>query len=363
MDESKTTELVLVENLRFDSENPRLPSSVNGHKEGEVISWMLDDATLPELMGAIGERGYFAGEPLLVVQADKKKEGVYTVVEGNRRLAAVKLLRNPRLASTRQKTVQRISDEAKYKPDELPVLNFHRRDEIIFYLGYRHVTGIKEWGPLAKARYLEQLVQKNKGPYSQKKFQELARAIGSHWDYVARLLAGLAIFKLMDKRNFFGIENLDEDSIDFAILTTALSYDNIATKFLELESATDLNLQGLNESRLKELIIWLFEKDEHEQTRLGESRNLKKLNRIVASESALKAFRAGDSIDQADQLAGAPKEIFQDALRDSKKSLEAARDQMHKFEDPDQSDADVLEDIDNLVRFLRDWIRTKLRLN
>jgi len=362
MDEPKTTELVLVENLRFDSENPRLPSSVNGHKEGEVINWMLDDATLPELMGAIGERGYFAGEPLLVVQADKKKKGVYTVVEGNRRLAAVKLLRNPKLASTRQKTVQRISDEAKYKPDELPVLKFRKRDEIIFYLGYRHVTGIKPWDPLAKARYLEQLAQKSKGPYAQKKFQELARAIGSHWDYVARLLTGLAIYKLMDASGFFGIESLNEDTIDFSVLTTALSYDNIVD-FLHLESATELSLKGLDKSRLKELISWLFEKDEHGQTRLGESRNLKMLNRIVASESALKAFRASDSIDQADQFAGAPKEIFQDALRDSKKSLEAARDQMHKFEDPDQSDADVLEDIDNLVRFLRDWIRTKLRLN
>ncbi len=39
-------------------------------------------------MLSIGQQGYFPGEPLLAV----KSNGNYIVVEGNRRLAAVKLL-------------------------------------------------------------------------------------------------------------------------------------------------------------------------------------------------------------------------------------------------------------------------------
>lgn len=224
MADQKTTILVPVKNLRFDPDNPRLPSTVNGNKESEVIEWMLDDATLPELMAAIGEQDYFPGEPLLVVPADQRKDDIYTVVEGNRRLAAVKLLQNPGLAPMGSKKVQIISDEAKKRPGELPALVFDKRDDILRYLGYRHVTGIKEWNPLAKARYLEQLAQKSKGPYSKKKFQAMARTIGSHWDYVARLLTGLAIYKLMESRSFFGIQGLDENDIEFAVLTTALSY-------------------------------------------------------------------------------------------------------------------------------------------
>jgi hypothetical protein len=239
MVEPKVTELVPIESLRFDPDNPRLPSSVDGRKESEVLKWMLENATLPELMAAIGEQGYFVGEPLLVVPANKNKVGVYKVIEGNRRLAAVKLLHDPKLALARPKIVQQISENAKWKPDKLPVLVFDERDDIIFYLGYRHVTGIKEWGPLAKARYLEQIAQKTKGPYSKKKFQEMARTIGSQWDYVAKLLTGFAIYKQMDENNFFGIENLDEESIEFAILTTALSYDNIIA-YLGLENATDV---------------------------------------------------------------------------------------------------------------------------
>jgi len=359
MAEPKATEFVSIENLRFDPENPRLPSSVDGHKEPEVLKWMLEDATIPELMAAIGEQGYFGGEPLLVVQANKKKAGVFRVIEGNRRLAAVKLLKDPKLASTRQKTVQQISDNAKRKPDKLPVLVFGERDDILFYLGYRHVTGIKEWGPLAKARYLEQIAQKTKGSHSKKKFQEMARTIGSKWDHVAKLLTGFAIYKQMEESNFFEIENLDEETIDFSILTTALGYDNIVAH-LGLKNATDPSIEDISSTRLKELTSWLFEKDENGQTKLGESRNLKNLNRIVANEAALKAFKTGYSIHQADLLAGAPKEIFQTAIRESKKSLETARDHMHLVEAPDQSDADVLEDIDKLARLLREWIHNKI---
>ena len=61
MSESRTTEFISIENLKFDPENPRLPSGINGHKEAEVLQWMLSDATILELMGAIGERGYFCG--------------------------------------------------------------------------------------------------------------------------------------------------------------------------------------------------------------------------------------------------------------------------------------------------------------
>jgi len=94
------------------------------------------------LRGLRTEHGYFQGEPLLVVPS-KKRDG-YDVVEGNRRLTAVKLLGNPSLALIRQKSVQRIRREARHKPTELPILKFEKRDEILDYLGYRHITGTKE---------------------------------------------------------------------------------------------------------------------------------------------------------------------------------------------------------------------------
>ncbi|MFC1806048.1 hypothetical protein ACFL09_03615 [Planctomycetota bacterium] len=348
-----------VDDLRFDPENPRLPSGLDGTSEEDVLRWMLRDGNIPELMGAIGKVGYFQGEPVLVVAGGRGRDGFHTVVEGNRRLAAVKLLRKPRLAPTKQKTVQRVSEEARYKPDNLPVLIFDAREDILDYLGYRHVTGIKAWGPLAKARYLEQLVRRDKGGYTRHAFQELARTIGSKPNYVARLLTGLIIYRRIEGEGFFGIEELDESTFDFSLLTTALSYENIVG-FLGLKAATDPNVPGLRGARLGELTCWVFEKDEYGLTRLGESRNFKKLNRIVANPPALKLFRASYSIEQADLLTEGPLVVFQKALRDGKRSLENARDQMHLIGKPTQPDVDLLEAVEKLARMLREWAQNEL---
>ena len=73
-----------VDLLDFDSLNPRLPNYLNKDNDGEVIEWMLKEANIVELMGSIGEQGYFEGEPLIVVPS-KDKPKHFEVVEGNRR--------------------------------------------------------------------------------------------------------------------------------------------------------------------------------------------------------------------------------------------------------------------------------------
>ena len=108
-DELKQIEFIDVDNLHFDPANPRLPSSVvDGKDDQAVITWMLKDASIIELMGSIGMKGFFPAEPLLVTR-DPKRTKHFIVVEGNRRLAAVKLLRDPEGASKRFVTVAHVA--------------------------------------------------------------------------------------------------------------------------------------------------------------------------------------------------------------------------------------------------------------
>jgi ParB-like chromosome segregation protein Spo0J len=72
---------------------------------------MLSDATLIDLMASISENGFFSGEPIIVISNNDN----YTVIEGNRRLAAIKLLANPGLAIISPKAVEYLSIEAKEK--------------------------------------------------------------------------------------------------------------------------------------------------------------------------------------------------------------------------------------------------------
>ena len=129
-DEEFKIELIDISDLAFDPQNPRLPRNFDSEDETEVLRWMLDDASLIELMGSIGEQGYFPGEPLL----GYKKGAVTVVVEGNRRLAAAKLLLHPNSAPTRKKSVLEVSSAATNKPDKLPVIIYANREKISFLL-------------------------------------------------------------------------------------------------------------------------------------------------------------------------------------------------------------------------------------
>ena len=346
--------------LKFDPENPRLPTRVDGQDEDAVLQWMLEDATIIELMLSIGEHGYFPGEPILVTGQNNSG---YVVVEGNRRLAAIQLLQNPELAKVRKKAVREAATESEHKPKELPAVVFSGRDKILDYLGYRHITGIKQWSPLAKARYLAQLQQQLKQEKPLEKFRILARRIGSRSDYVARLLAGLALFKRIAENSFFEIKDLNEESLDFSILTTAINYSNIA-KYLGLKSGRDPTLKGLKKNNFETLSKWLFERDENDNTRLGESRDLKDLNEIVANKDALSAFHDGMDLEAAANIARTPTERseverFRITLSYSFSQLRRAKeyaDRINVFESKDQEST---SEIVALASELRDEVAKK----
>lgn len=352
----KTIEFIPVNQLRFDPDNPRLPSTVNGRDEKAVLTWMLEDATIIELMGSIGEQGYFPGEPVLVVPS-RTSDDSYEVVEGNRRLSAVKLLHNPELAPVRKAAVSAVAGGANHKPDSLPVLCYENRIQILAYLGYRHITGIKPWNPLAKAKYLSQLRELN----SDLTFQDLARTIGSRADYVMRLLSALSVYDVIANEDFFDIRGLKEGAVDFSVLTTALSYSSIADFLGVDETGVEAAVAGLDKGRLKELTSWMFERDSARKTRLGESRNLKELSSIVANPKALEAFRAGRTLSDAHALTEAPAQIFRGALFEARNRLERARDYLHLVDEPTQAEADTLTEIGRIARSLRVAIEDQLR--
>ncbi|MFL6313406.1 MAG: ParB N-terminal domain-containing protein [Terriglobales bacterium] len=355
--EEVTIKLIPVEDLTFDPQNPRLPSSLDGSDEKAVLGWMLSDATVIELMGSLGEKGYFPGEPLLVVYSPKKKK--YEVIEGNRRLTAVKLLHDPELAPVKKKAVLAVAAQAKVKPVELPVVEYESRDEILDYLGFRHITGVKEWDPIAKARHLRQLEKSLKIRDQQKLFGKLARIIGSRPDYVARLLTSYSLFERLSENAFYKIRGLDEDTIDFSILTTSLNYKNISD-FLGLKSASDPTLKGLKDNSLRDLTSWLFEKNTEGRTRLGESRNLKELSAVVSNKPALAAFRHGSTLAEAELLTEEPALMFRTSILQSKAKLTQARDRAHLVTSPAKEDAEVLRDIQGIAENLEASVEAKL---
>ena len=95
-------EIIPLEKLLLDSKNPRLPKSLHRQTEAKILEYMLLDASLIELMLAIGKNNFFPGEQLLVV---KDTDHTYKVVEGNRRLSALKILSNPEIAEVQKSKI------------------------------------------------------------------------------------------------------------------------------------------------------------------------------------------------------------------------------------------------------------------
>lgn len=360
MDRKKVIDYIHVDNLEYDPENPRLPSTlIKVNDESEVIDWMLKDASIIELMGSIGEKGFFPAEPLLVVENHKRK-GKFIVVEGNRRLTAVKLLRKPELAKRRSVAIKQICKEAKIKPAELPAIRFDKREQILDYLGFKHITGVKPWSALAKAKYLKSLQKEYKSLTIAEQYKHLAKAIGSRADYVEDLLTTLPVYEKIAENDFFNINDLDEDNIDFGVYYNALKWQNIAD-FIGVDVRDKNPIKKLKLNNLKKLAKWVSEKDSSNKTRLVESRNLSRLNDVIGNDDALKQFENGRTLQDALLYTQEPYKTFQSLIVDSLEKLKQAHSYSPHVKESAMADINIVEELLDTAKDLRLVLNNKLK--
>jgi len=320
--------------IKLDSGNPRLPESFKkGNKEEkDLINWMLLEAATIELMYAIGQNGYFIGEQLLVVE-DKESPDSYIVIEGNRRLTAVKLLNKPELATVKKVAINEVIENTDERPQEIPCLVFDDKNEILKYLGFRHITGIKSWKLLQKASYLYDVYHEE---FNDKNFvsscKNIAKNIGSSSNYVRRLITAFKIFKKVEDEGFYSIPGLDDTKFHLNYLVDSLNKNNIKTH-LGINLNSNKPLENLKEEELKELINWWFEKTEGVSRLIGDSEGLKKLDLVLGNEKAIEAFRDGKSIHDAVEFTQDIDSIFRTEVIKSLERLENADKLAHKVQE------------------------------
>jgi hypothetical protein len=327
---------------------------MHGRGDTEILSYMLLDASLVELVLAIGENDFFPGEQLLVIEDD---DGKYRVIEGNRRLSAVKLLNNPKLANVQVSKIEKAVSEAKFRPVEIPCLVFELEKEIHNYLGYRHITGIKEWRLLEKARYLSELRSSNfSGIGIVQASREIAKIIGSRMDYVRRILVGFEIYKHIEDEGFYRIRDLDDTTFYFNYIADCLNRANIST-FLGIDFEEDVPEKGLNRANVEKWTRWLFEKNDQNRTRLiGDSYDLNSLNTILGHGEARIAFdEKGYSLEKAKELTGELDSQFQAFVKKAVDNIEMADRLITKVQFTYQ---DAEEDLKNIRQVAQKILRT-----
>jgi len=145
--------------LFLDPQNPRIPPAAKPFTEPELIEELALHDDVYELSKKIAANGFFPSEPLVAVKENDK----LLVVEGNRRLAACKLLLNPRLApeslKSRFENLSATFDHNLLK--KVPILIAPSREATIPLIIARHTASqIATWKPAMQAHFYHTLVQR-----------------------------------------------------------------------------------------------------------------------------------------------------------------------------------------------------------
>lgn len=142
-----------VANLHLDERNPRLGREFTARAPQQLIQYLFDHDKAMEVAESIATRGYFPNEPLLAIKENDR----FVVVEGNRRLAALKALREPGiLEGPHQRKISRLARQIDPSQiAEVPVTLAPNRKATDRQISGRHVgTPVLAWRAENRASFI-----------------------------------------------------------------------------------------------------------------------------------------------------------------------------------------------------------------
>jgi len=162
---------VVVNDLELDPQNVRLDletSERDKMDQGDIINDLFANENAFQILENIVENGWFIDEtPILIKNRNK-----YTVLEGNRRIAALRALQNPRLAPSCYAKIKPLSNTV-IPIKQIDVLLAPNRDDVNTLLANRHTKNTsRPWKPLRQAHfYYSQLSKKTSVDDLRKKYK------------------------------------------------------------------------------------------------------------------------------------------------------------------------------------------------
>jgi len=343
-----------VTDLLLDNMNPRLPPGAEKWDQDRILMEMEKGFDLLPVAQSMSDNGYFPEEPLIVIPSQDK--GKYIVVEGNRRLAALRMLTDPevRVRSLYRHVYDQLAKSTKYDLTEVPVIKHKSRDELVEILGFRHIAGIMPWDPELKARFIHDLV-KRRGQKAD--FKLIGRQLGVKSTTIRDNYVAYEIF--LQARDNFGIDVTNLESSFSVFFRAVISIQNIQ-KFIGLDkNQRDLRklrrpISERKKDALREVIEFVHgTKNPNVAPVLTDSRKLTELGAVLVHEEALDYLRRSRNLDTAYALTGGEQRSLIRGLNDAGFYLDEALRVAHRHKgDPDV--AKVVERcMDSLLEILK----------
>ena len=312
---------VEIGNLFLDVRNPRLGSH-DASTQDEILDLLVREMSVDEVAFSIAENGFYTAERLMVIPRETGPAGTYTVVEGNRRLAAVQiLLDDGKRRRTRATDLPVISAERRLELQTLPTSIFSSRQQIWPFLGFKHVNGPREWDAFAKAEFVAMVHEEYGIPVD-----EISRRIGDRFATVQRIHLGYRLVRQAEESGVFQrTDRYNEKRFYFSHLYTAADQ----TPFRDFLGITDENVGWRNPvphaslDRLGELLVWIYGSRSRGVVPVVQRQNpdLNLLRIAVTNQDAVAYLKSGGELTRASEIARGDDVVFREFLVLAKDNL------------------------------------------
>lgn len=281
--ESWPRQKVAITDLFLDPENIRLQVDVTTTpSQGALINDLFLNENAMQVLASIATNGFFPDEIPVVIREDKK----FTVIDGNRRVAALKVLVRPEIVPTKEQPVKEILKTAEATPREIIVVVAPNRNDVRHFLASKHTQNTKRpWRPLRQAYFYKaelargKTVENLRNEYPSVNIDKFLRLINIHkiakslkydTDQVAKKVYDERsfpastverLYEAKQARNFLGFDfdkdgeviiridrqefekgfkKVIQDAADSVIDTRILNNDKAIEKYLKSFSATEV---------------------------------------------------------------------------------------------------------------------------
>lgn len=356
---------VPVEWLKLDHQNPRLWSVGEETTDAEVIAELYRSQDLGELLESIAGNGYLDIEPLIVLDESNR----LIVLEGNRRLAAILLFREPGLVAHVSEvgqvriTIPPLSEEFRRTLDEVSVYRVESRAAARPFIGFKHINGVAKWESYAKGKFAADWYRNG-----EVNLASIASRIGDRHDTVKRMVNAIYVLEQAETENIFNIENRASGRFNFSHLYTALSRAPYM-QFLGLQASwarydpSPNPVPRENLDQLKEVLTWLYGSREDSVQAVVQSQNphIKILGEVLLKPEALMVLRSTGSLYQALASVQAAEQKFSEALLRARQDLREVSNSLRGFDGRNETLVDIAEDVSETAQAIHEWMMKKVR--
>lgn len=347
-----------VSKLSFDQNNPRYSSDkgMPHSTDEEIISFLYETSDLAELLQSISTSGYVDIEPL-IVSGDGPK---LVVLEGNRRLAALRLLTDPALAAKCGISPPPITPGKEGTLTDVTVYRVQERSDARDFIGFKHINGAHRWDSIAKAKYAADWLKEERRKPDGLSLQEIARRMGDRHSTLQRMVSGFYVLEQAEQKGLFSVEDREQGrQFAFSHLYTALTRPGYR-KYLGLSEESRSAEPQANpvpeefEPNLRRVMVWLYGSESDDQPAVIRSQNphIKQLGEVLESPKARTIMLESNDLPRAYGEVDSPQRQFERRLVEAHGAIEDCLKKASSFDGKDITLFDIADELHKNARNL-----------